>query len=88
MALIKKTNNLDKIEIVGQFKHIQIRSSEWVEDDETGEVFGSPKYSRRTINPVDDVSGESVEVQAIANAMFTQQIKDLYSSHIANQIKE
>ena len=85
MALIKKVNELDKIEIVGDFKHIQIRSATWVEDDETGEKFGSPQYSRRVISPNDDVSSESSEVQALVAAVHTQAIKDAYTEFLASQ---
>ena len=85
MALTKITNDLDKIEIVGSYKHIQIRSATWVEDDVTGEKFGSPQYSRRVIAPNDDVSGESTEVQTLVAAVHTQEIKDAYAAHLAAQ---
>ena len=88
LALIKKVNELDKIEIVGDYKHIQIRSAEWVEDTDTGEQFGSPKYSRRVIAPNDDVSGESAEVQVLVAAVHTQEIKDAYAAFLAEQENE
>ena len=88
MALAKKIDELNKIEIVGDYKHIQIRSAEWVEDDETGEKFGSPQYSRRVIAPNDDVSGESAEVQALVAAVHTQEIKDAYAAFVASQANE
>lgn len=85
MALVKVTNSMDKVEIVGVHKHIQIRSATWVEDDETGEKFGSPQYSRRVIAPNDDISGESSEVQALVAAVHTQEIKDAYAEFLAAQ---
>ena len=88
MALVKKTNDLDKVEIVSTHKMIQIRSAEWVEDTDTGEQFGSPKYSRRVIAPNDDVSGESAEVQALVAAVHTQEIKDAYTAFLAEQANE
>ena len=88
MALIKVTNDTDKIEIVGDYKHIQIRSATWVEDDATGEKFGSPQYSRRVIAPNDDISGESAEVQALVAAVHTQEIKDAYAAFVASQANE
>lgn len=88
MALIKVTNELDKIEIVGDYKHIQIRSATWVEDDETGEKFGSPQYSRRVIAPNDDVSGESAEVQALVAAVHTADVKAAYATFVAEQANE
>ena len=86
MALVKVTNDLDKVEIVSAHKMIQIRSAEWVEDTYTGEQFGSPKYSRRVIAPNDDVSGESAEVQALVAAVHTQEIKDAYAAFVAAQV--
>ena len=88
MALQKITNELDKIEIVGNYKHIQIRSAEWVEDTDTGEQFGSPKYSRRVIAPNDSVSDETAEVQALVAAVHTQEIKDAYTAFLAEQANE
>ena len=88
MALIKKVNETDKVEIVGVHKHIQIRSATWVEDDATGEKFGSPQYSRRVIAPNDDISGESAEVQALVAAVHTQEIKDAYAAFVASQANE
>lgn len=85
MALIKVTNDLDKVEIVGEYKHIQIRSAQWVEDDETGEKFGSPQYSRRVVAPDADVSAESAEVQALVAVVHTQAIKDAYAAKMAEQ---
>ena len=88
MALVKVTNDMDKVEIVGQFKHIQLRSSTHVEDDATGEKFGSPQYSRRVIAPNDDISSESAEVQALVAAVHTQAIKDAYAAFLAEQANE
>ena len=53
MALTK-VEKLDKIEIVGDFKHIQCRHATWVEDD--GEVIGGKQFHRHVIAPNDDYS--------------------------------
>ena len=39
MALAEKTI-VDKIEIVGKFKHVQVRQDKQIIDDETNEVKG------------------------------------------------
>ena len=82
MALTK-VEKLDKIEIVGDFKHIQCRHATWVEDD--GEVVGGKQFHRHVIAPNDDVSGEPQEVQDIAVVVHTQAIKDAYTAHLAEQ---
>jgi hypothetical protein len=81
MALTEETVQ-DKIEIVGDYKHIQVRTATVIKRD--GEEI-SRSFSRHVVNPLDDVSGESAEVQAIAAAVHTQAIKDAYAAHIAEQ---
>ena len=72
----------DKIEVVGQYKHIQVRTATIVERD--GEEL-TRSFHRKALAPDADVSSESTEVQAIANAVWTQEIKDAYAAHIASQ---
>jgi hypothetical protein len=86
MALVEVTDEINKVEIVGEFKHIQIRSATWVEKD--GVMIGSQQYSRRVISPLDDVGSESTEVQAIAAAVHTQAVKDAYEAHLDAQASE
>ena len=85
MALIKVTQ-LDKTEIVGEFKHVQCRHATWVEDD--GVMVGGKEYSRHVIAPNDDVSGEPAETQAIVAAVHTQAIKEAYAAHLLAQEAE
>jgi len=82
MALIK-VSQLDKTEIVGEFKHVQCRHATWVEDD--GVMVGGKEYSRHVISPNSDVSGEPAETQAIVAAVHTQAIKDAYAAHLLAQ---
>ena len=82
MPLLKVTE-LDKIEIIGVFKHVQCRTTTWVEDN--GVMIGGKQYHRHVISPNDDVSGESTETQAIVAAVHTQEVKDAYAAHLAEQ---
>ena len=86
MALTERVEE-DKIEVVGQFKHIQVRTATVVERD--GEEL-TRAFERKALAPDADVSGESAEVQAIASAVWTQEIKDVYAAHLAasQQIEE
>ena len=79
MALTERIEE-DKIEIVGQFKHIQVRTATVVERDG---VELTRAFERKALAPDADVSGESAEVQAIASAVWTQEIKDAYAAHVA-----
>ena len=75
MALSRITQ-LDKTEIVGEFKHVQCRHATWVEDD--GVIVGGKSYSRHVIAPNDDVSDEPAETQAIVAAVHTPEIVAAY----------
>ncbi len=72
----------DKIEIVGDFKHIQVRTATVIERDG---VEISRSFSRHVVAPDADVSGESAEVQAIAAAVHTDEVKAAYAAHLASQ---
>jgi hypothetical protein len=72
----------DKIEIVGDYKHVQVRTATVIKRDGT-EI--SRSFSRHVVAPNDDISGESVEVQAICAAVHTQEVKDAYAAHLAAQ---
>ena len=79
MAITKRTEE-DKIEIVGEFKHIQVRTATVIEEDG---VEISRSFHRHTVAPGANVSGESAEVQAIAAAMHTDAVVTAYEAHIA-----
>ena len=81
MALTERTEE-DKIEIVGPYKIIQVRTATVVERDG---VELTRAFERKALAPDADVSRESVDVQAIANVIWTQEIKDAYAAHIASQ---
>jgi hypothetical protein len=81
MALTEETTQ-DKIEIVGPYKHIQVRSARVIFD---GDAEISRSFSRHVVAPNDDITGESVEVQAICNAIHTQAVKDAYAAHLEAQ---
>ena len=78
MAL-NKTQVQDKIEIVntGEWSVIQVRTATIIDEDGT-EL--SKSFHRHVVAPTDDLANESTEVQAIANAVFTQEMKDAYTA--------
>jgi phage host-nuclease inhibitor protein Gam len=79
MALSKQTIE-DKIEIVGDFKHIQIRTKTAVMEDG---VELSASFHRHTLAPNDDISGQSAEVQAVCNAVWTDELKGAFEAHVS-----
>jgi hypothetical protein len=84
MALTKETIQ-DKLELIGEFRHIQVRTATVISEDG---VELSRAFSRHVVSPLDDVSGESAEVQAIAAAVHTQAVKDAYQAHLDAQASE
>ena len=72
----------DKIEIVGDYKHVQVRTATVIKRDGTEISRG---YSRHVVAPNDDISGESTEVQAICNAIHTDAVKAAYAAHLEAQ---
>ena len=81
MALTERTVE-DKIEIVGDFKHIQVRTATIIERDG---VEISRSFHRHVISPLDDVSSQSAEVQAIAAAVHTDEVRAAYQAHLDAQ---
>lgn len=75
MALEKKTSF--DYEIRGEFKHIQERTKVSVLED--GKEL-SYSYQRRVLSPDADVSAESDEVKALANAVWTDEVKAAYAA--------
>ena len=88
MALTKTVAD-DKIEIVSSYKLLQIRTATTIKED--GKVL-STSFHRKSIqcgkldasdNFVDtDISGESTEVKNIANAVWTQAVKDAFKAKL------
>ena len=81
MALTEETIQ-DKIEVVGEFKHVQVRTATIIKRDG---VEVSRSFSRHVVAPDANTSGESTEVQAICAAVHTQAVKDAYAAHLAAQ---
>lgn len=78
MALTERTAD-DKIEIVGDYKHIQIRTATIIERDG---VEISRSFHRRVVGPLDDISGEADEIKALAAVVHTDEVKAAYQAHL------
>ena len=82
MALTEETIQ-DKIEIVGDYKHVQVRTATVIKRDG---IEISRSFHRHVVAPDADITGESAEVQAICNAVHTDEIKAAYAAHLAAQV--
>ena len=92
MALTKTTEE-DKIEVVGPYKAVQIRTATVIKEHG---VELNRSFHRKAIDPgrlddsdnliETDISGESEEVKGICNTVWTQAVKDGWKAHlIANK---
>ena len=82
MAITKEVKN-DKIEIVTDYKNIQVRVQTTIKEDDA--VISQSYTNRYVLDPgsldasnnlVDtDISGEDATVQAVANAVWTDAVK-------------
>jgi hypothetical protein len=81
MAITKEIIE-DKIEIVGDYKHVQVRTATVIKEDG---VELNRSFHRHVLHPTDDITGESSEVQAICNAVWTDELKAAYQAHLDSQ---
>lgn len=83
MALTEKTI-IDKIEVI-ETNSIQVRTATIIEKDG---VELTRTFHRHVVAPGADITNEDPKVQAIANAIWTEEIITAYSASIAtnNQV--
>tara|TARA_R110002167_G_scaffold10210_1_gene46997 strand:- start:49 stop:327 length:279 start_codon:yes stop_codon:yes gene_type:complete len=84
MALTKVITQ-DKIEIVGEFKAVQVRTCTKVLEDG---VEISSGFSRHIVSAGDDYSAESAEVQAICAAVHTDAVVAAHAAHVSVVLDE
>ena len=84
MALTERFEN-DKIEVVGQYKHVQVRRANVIERDgvEINRSFHRHVLNAGTLGESDalvdtDISGEDADVQVICNAVWTDAVKEAW----------
>ena len=81
--MLEKITKTDKIEVVNAdtIPIIQVRNATWIEED--GVLVGSKGYSRYVLTPDSDISNEPASVQAMASAIFTDEVKAAYAAKMA-----
>jgi hypothetical protein len=82
--MLEKVISEDKIEIVGPYKSIQIRTCTKVLEDG---VELSSGFHRHVVSAGDDYSNESPEVQAICAAVHTDAVVAAKVAHDAAQLE-
>ena len=79
---ITKTTEITKIEVVGEYKAVQVATDTIIKDDGT-EI--SRHRHRHVLQCDKDISGEDAEVQAVCNAVWTDAVKSAWADFKANQ---
>jgi len=79
---IEKTIEQDKIEIVGAYKAVQIRDATVITED--GKELNR-SFHRYVLHPDSDISGETDEVKAICNAVWTDDVKTAWTEFQESQ---
>ena len=82
MALTKEITE-DKIEVVGEWKYVQVRTATILKEDG---VEINRSFHRHTLKCTDDISGQSTEVQAICNAVWTDELKATFQELQDNSV--
>ena len=79
----------DKIEVVGTYKHVQVRKSTVIKKDGKEMARSFERYALdcgsldQSDNLIDtNISSEPTEVQAICNAVWTTDVKDAYKTFL------
>jgi|TARA_R110000787_G_C13214845_1_gene425558 hypothetical protein len=78
MALTKRTE-IDKIEIVGEYKSIQIREA--VVISENG-IELSRSFHRYALSPDADLTDQPADVVSLSNIFWTDEIKAAYQASL------
>ena len=69
----------EKIEVVGDFKHIQVRTATVIKEDG---VELSRSFHRHVVSPNSDSTNESADVKAMVAQFHTDEIKKAYAEHV------
>ena len=83
MALTE-TTEYDKIEVVGEYKKVQIRKALVIKKDGT-ELTRS--FNRYVLQPDADISKEPAEVKAVCDAVWTDAVKDAWKKNLEDETK-
>lgn len=74
---ITKNYSIDKIEIVGTHKHIQVKQLLVIY--ENGQEI-SRNAHRYVLTPDADITNQPTDVQSICNTVWTQEVKDAWNT--------
>ena len=80
---ITKEEIISKIEVVGIHKAVQVAIDTVIKEGDV-EISRS-RTNRYVLHPDQDISGEDAEVQAVCNAVWTDEVKSAWNTFQASQ---
>ena len=80
MAITKETE-ITKIEVVGKYKAVQVRTDTVIKEDNT-EI--SRSTHRHVLHSHETITSEDAEVQAVCNAVWTDAVKNSWNTYRAS----
>ena len=83
--MLEKVISEDKIEVVGEYRTVQVRTCTKVLEDG---VELSSGFHRHVVSAGDDYSNESAEVQAICAAVHTDAVVAAKAAHDAAALEQ
>ena len=83
MAIIKE-EIISKIEVVGDYKAVQIATDTVIK--ENGVELSRSRH-RKVVHPDQDISSEDAEVQAVCNAVWTDEVKASWETFKTSQLE-
>ena len=90
MAITKEIT-VDKIEVVGDHKAVQVRTATIIKEDGVELTRSFHRHVLQCSTKTDgtwgdtDISGESADVQAVCNGVWTDAVKSAYQTHVDSQ---
>jgi hypothetical protein len=82
MAKLTEQTVIDKIEIVGPYRSVQVRTARVIYD---GDQEISRSFSRHVVSAGGDTSNETAEVQAVCKAVHTPEVNSAYAAMVDAQ---
>ena len=91
MAITKETK-IEKIEVVGEYKAVQVATDTIIKEDdkEISRTAHRVAYTPGTVNDLSgayeetDLSSEHAEVQAVANTVWTDSVKNAWKTKVTS----
>ena len=84
MAITKETQ-IAKIEVVGEYKAIQVATDTLIKED--GVIISKSRH-RKTLTPDLNISNEDAEVQSVCNSVWTDEVKSAWNAFMSSRSEQ